>query len=149
MSRGVLENSENTLQPAIQDDSFVAFIGPNADYYQKAFNRIDETGKKQCWNWAAFFGGNMWAWYRKINGYAWEKDYVRFIVNPYGYAMYGNWLYKQKVEEEIAAASGSDAALRKEQLQQRGGVSYLPIIVLIVSACAVIIASCNQYLSGT
>jgi len=36
-----------------------------AKYYEKAFDRLEKTGK-HTWNWAAFFGGFSWMGYRKI-----------------------------------------------------------------------------------
>ena len=36
-----------------------------AEYYEKAFDRLEKTGK-HTWNWAAFFGGFSWMGYRKI-----------------------------------------------------------------------------------
>ena len=37
----------------------------SVEYYEKAFDRLDKTGK-HTWNWAAFFGGITWMLYRKM-----------------------------------------------------------------------------------
>lgn len=41
----------------------------SVEYYEKAFDRLDKTGK-HTWNWAAFFGGITWLLYRKMYLYA-------------------------------------------------------------------------------
>lgn len=45
-----------------------AAIGKNIDYYLPIFERFDRDGKTSAsWNWAAFTGGWIWCWYRRMN----------------------------------------------------------------------------------
>jgi len=109
-------------------DAMVAFIGHNADYYVDVFKRLDGTGKKMSWNWAAFFGGPIWALYRGVRSYSLTKHYIRFALNPLAYAMFGNWAYKQMMEEELTAVERLDPAEQLETLRQRGGITLSPFI---------------------
>lgn len=47
------------------------------EYYEKAFSRLEETGK-HTWNWAAFFGGITWMLYRKMYLYALALTLIYF-----------------------------------------------------------------------
>ena len=55
------ETEDNERYEAEGDDE--------VEYYVKAFNRLDKTGK-HTWNWSAFFGGITWMLYRKMYLYA-------------------------------------------------------------------------------
>lgn len=48
-----------------------------AEYYEKAFDRLEKTGK-HTWNWAAFFGGITWLLYRRMYLYAFVLTIVYF-----------------------------------------------------------------------
>jgi len=134
-------NPENVIEGVMPSaltshhDDMMRFIGPNADYYIAAFQRMDETGSKMSWNWAAFFGTNAWLQYRKIYGKAWEKHFVSlWMLLPYVCGMYGNWIYKQMVEEELASIIEGNSATQDAELAQRGGVStgaFSPIVAAI------------------
>ena len=50
----------------------------SVEYYEKAFSRLEETGK-HTWNWAAFFGGITWLLYRKTYLYA-----IAFTIMYFG-----------------------------------------------------------------
>ena len=107
-----------------------AFIGRNVDYYASVFRHLHETNKKFSWNWAAFFGGSVWALYRGVYSYSVTKHYIRFALNPLAYAMYGNWVYKQMMEYELVATEKLDSAERMEMLERRGGITLSPFIFL-------------------
>lgn len=50
------------------------------EYYEQAFKRLDETGK--CtWNWAAFFGVNLWMFYRKMYLYGMVVSFVYYSLH--------------------------------------------------------------------
>ncbi len=48
-----------------------------AEYYEKAFDRLEKTGK-HTWNWSAFFGGITWLLYRKMYLYAFVLTIMYF-----------------------------------------------------------------------
>ena len=156
-----------------QLDDAATFIGPKADYYIPAFQKMDATGSAISWNWAAFVFGLFWMLYRKMWLYAlviWGALFVIGLIPGIGaaldgflgiaswilFGLFGNWLYKRKVEEELAAAAHLEPAARKAQLASRGGITWIPVIVvgaltLIgflsicgLTACAVFSDAMNQ-----
>jgi|GEM_PF-2355836 len=147
MIDAIIHNSYKRNQKPIdwiaQADDAAAFIGPNADYYINVFKRMDEMGTQKSWNWAAFFAGDAWVGYRKTGRHsATAKPILNYgqPLRPFLFGKYGNWVYKQKVEEELAAAARLDPEARRERLVQRGGVSKTPIIIVLSIALFTVLA---------
>jgi len=119
------------------------FIGKNAEYYIPQFQKMDATNSMISWNWAAALGNIWWMLYRKMYLYAliaWVANMVlnfllpvaglgSWIVTCVLFGLFGNWAYKKKVEEELAAAP-LDPAARQAQLASRGGITWVPVIIL-------------------
>ncbi|MCL2818376.1 MAG: DUF2628 domain-containing protein [Actinomycetia bacterium] len=118
------------------------FIGPNADYYIPRFQQMEASGSPMSWNWSAFFFGLFWMLYRKMWLYALIAWAVLFVLElvpvigqivPFvawiGLGLFGNFIYKKFVEEELAKAAPLAPAERKAQLAARGGISWIPAII--------------------
>ena len=148
---------EVVVEAAANNDA-ATFIGPKAEYYIPAFQRIDATGSMVSWNWSAFIGGILWMLYRKMYLYAliaWVAcivigfipviGQISWIVQAVAFGILGNWLYKKKVEEELAAAATLDPAARAAQFAKRGGITWVPVIIVGVltalALCALIAGS--------
>jgi hypothetical protein len=135
--------------PAPSFDDAATFIGPNADYYIPQFQKLDSTNSMISWNWAAFLCSIWWMLYRKMYLYALIAFAIACIPGIGSMAIWigsgvlGNWLYKKKVEEELAAASAYDPATRKSQLAARGGITWVPVIVLSVLVALGILSFCS------
>ena len=70
-----------------------------AEYYEKAFDRLEKTGK-HTWNWAAFFGGITWMLYRKMYLYGLVLSTVYLVVDYFclikfaeSYVREDSWLF--------------------------------------------------------
>jgi len=132
----VCDTSGNTRNPktidwVAQADDAAAFIGPNAEYYITQFQRIDEKELRKTWSWAGFFGGIWWSMYRKIFLYSLGTEVSPSFVTPFGLAVYANWIYKQRVEDELVATAEFDPVARREHLKRRGGATIRPFILII------------------
>jgi hypothetical protein len=59
------------VQPS--EDEFRAFVGPNADYYLRAWAaaKPDVESQRLRWNWPAFFLNIVWLLYRRMYRYFW------------------------------------------------------------------------------
>jgi hypothetical protein len=163
-AQGALDSIKNVVQGGMGTgaasnalDDAAAFIGPKADYYIPAFQKMDSSGSAISWNWSAFFFGVLWMLYRKMYLYALVIWGVTFllgvltggagfglsILEAIGIGLFGNWLYKRKVEEELAAAAPLEPAARKAQLAERGGVTWIPVIILGVLTLLGILSACG------
>jgi len=134
-------------------DDAAAFIGPNADYYIPKFQEMDAKNSIISWNWAAFFGQVFWMLYRKMYLYAVVILIAEFILSSFLFGipalvsavlfgLFGNWLYKRKVEEELAAAAHLEPAARKAQLAERGGITWVPVIIAAALVLIGILVTC-------
>ena len=59
------------------DDLFMEFVKINGDYYQRQFNRFEDSrgsSFKLTWHWPAFFFFFLWALYRKL--WLWAAAYM-------------------------------------------------------------------------
>jgi len=132
-----------------------AVIGPRADFYLSHWRKMDETGKKTSWNWAACFLNVFWFAYRKMWGPMVAMGLLYVVTSPFldpthktllkivlvvlvGASFVtgslGNRLYRARVMRILAATGGADAA-------KRGGVSLgaalaALVVVAVLSAVA-------------
>ena len=132
-----------------------------ADYYLPRFAEFDKRDGElvRGWNWAAFFGGGVWALYRKMYGWffaAWGLSFLMLIftkVSPilgalvfWGpwllFTIYANSLYHRHVRMKISAAGGiNHPAELLAHLRYKGGVHRwvlwifigLPILGVVVA----------------
>ncbi len=98
---------------------YEAYLGErNRDYYLARFQEFDRqtSGLKPSWNWAAFFGGGLWALYKKMYGYffascgivlLYKFSYISFtalIVLWSGLTVFANAVYYRVIKKKMAAA---------------------------------------------
>jgi hypothetical protein len=133
------------------------FIGPNADYYLEAFKKLDATNSMISWNWAACLGGLFWMLYRKMYVYALIAFAGIFVLSLVtgglggllsiivwiAFGVLGNWIYKKKVEEDLAAAAGLDPAAKQTFFASRGGTTWLPVIIGAVLFALMFLTICG------
>jgi hypothetical protein len=117
--------------------------GCRADYYLPRFAEFDKGGGKHIrgWNWGAFFGGGVWALYRKMYGWFfafWGLSFLALIFQakvspvfgalvimiPWGaFTINANSLYHRHVRMRISAAGGiNHPAELLAHLRRKGGV---------------------------
>lgn len=149
---------------------YAAFVGKNADYYQRRWAAIERTGNMFSFNWAAFFFAVFWLAYRKMYLYAFLYSVFLFVeggVELYfdipdriGHILtlvfaivaggYANEVYRRRADMALAEIGGlaEDAAV--VALQKRGGVSLAATLVaiLIMSVIAGGLIAAGQYLEG-
>ncbi|PKN53300.1 MAG: hypothetical protein CVU55_01380 [Deltaproteobacteria bacterium HGW-Deltaproteobacteria-13] len=129
-----------------EETLYEAYLGEkNSVYYLVKFSEFDRHPHKLNinWNWAAFFGGGIWALYRKMYGWfvAFWMVFILLAVIFYqcglpsmGFlaelviftacAIFANSLYYRSVKKEIAAAqlSITDKSMLLKYLWHKGGV---------------------------
>lgn len=134
-----------------------AFVGPKSDYYLKRWE--NREGRFVSWNWAAFFGGDIWLAYRKMYwlagaryalltivyllkkwSAAWnlseplrnawnELNFALSMAVVITFAVYANWFYLQKYTRVKEKLANGH---KEEQLKQAGGTNKSVAIVLTV-----------------
>ncbi len=141
----------------ITNEELRAFIGEKADYYMEKFEKF-EKGNSVSWNWAAFFFGVLWMFYRKMYLYGLGALGFITIVNValeimktspvinlgvslwlwVGFGVFGNYIYylfvKNKIKEIKEKNQNSQEII--QILERFGGVNKL--VLYIFGALAVI-----------
>ena len=62
---GYMSERDNEFCEVESREYYEKALNKNVEYYTEAFKRLDET-EKNTWNWAAFFFGSSWLFYRKM-----------------------------------------------------------------------------------
>ncbi len=150
-------------QPAMPSESATTIIvGRKYRYYEAKWATPKFRRSKQSWNWAAFFGGELWFAYRKMYAYAWGMMGLYFIdelcqaifhydgsrtlplfcvVIPIAVGRMGNYMYKlhvNKLTAEIVATQSADYA-QAELVRQGGtsiGAAFVFLVIPICIGCA-------------
>jgi len=135
-------------------EKYRIFIGERADYYIERFKKFEETGGAVSWNWAAFFLGVVWMFYRKMYIYAVliftaliflgaliavfspGNNLLAFGLQLwvwFGFGAFGNYLYYIFVKNRVSQIERSypDENEQRTALAKSGGTS-LPSAVLFV-----------------
>lgn len=119
-------------------------VGKNADYYLPIFNRFEhDSTASVSWNWAAFFGGWIWACYRKMYKagsvlfvlmllltMASKIEYLSLVsgvvglILMIGFGVYSNKVYFNHIVDKINMANSNYT-----QLEKSGGVNNLFLYV--------------------
>ena len=143
-----------------------AVIGPNADFYVRAFGRIDASRWGGTWNWSAFVASTAWFVYRGMSGYAvlnflapWlalalvasfaTASPILVHVVLYGYLaltyvvvpIYANNLYYERLKREFARAEAPDKLPSPPGLGRRLVAAFvisLPVLFFFWSQTAYI-----------
>jgi hypothetical protein len=131
-----LESATNPLYEAALADC-------RADYYLLRFAEFDKRDGElvRGWNWGAFFGGGVWALYRKMYGWFfafWGLAFIArifetkvsptigvlFVLVPWlAFTLYANSLYYRHVRSTIENAGGiNHPAELLAHLRRKGGV---------------------------
>lgn len=150
-----LGSTANPLYEAVLADC-------RADYYLPRFAEFDNRNEElvRGWNWGAFFGGGVWALYRKMYGWFfafWGLSFLALVfqtkVSPvFGalvlmvpwhlFTIYANSLYHRHVRMKISAAGGiNNPSELLAHLRYKGGVHRwvlwifigLPILGVVVA----------------
>lgn len=127
-----------------------AFIGDNAPFYLEKWKLHFDTTCKG-WNWAAAFFGIEWMAYRKMYLEAVLFFAVVFFVSivgalflpvvfgdlfGYGFRIllgaFGNTLYRKKALRTLRRTAIENDSERLKVLSQRGGVSTISVVVVIL-----------------
>lgn len=145
----------------ITDEEYTAFVGRNSKKYLSHFKRFNVLGVdnfKPAWNWAAFFFGPFWMFYRKL--YLWGLlalfleliPYVNFIA-AIAWGMSGYYLYyrhiKSKISELKASAAGTNDLTKV--LPELGGVhawllkAYIGLFVVVGGGGMILAIAIPQY----
>ncbi|WP_457640580.1 DUF2628 domain-containing protein [Persephonella sp.] len=128
----------------ITKEEMEAFIGKKAEYYLNKFEKF-EKGNAVSWNWAAFFFGVLWMFYRKMYLYGLIAFFLIMIINIFlevakinpvisigislwlwiGFGMFGNYIYYIFVKNNISKlkAQYPDKEKLIEVLKKKGGVN--------------------------
>jgi hypothetical protein len=150
--------SDTTAAVALTDADIRAFVGPRADRYAHLWaNCIAGTVMVPRFNVAALFGGPIWMGYRKLYGLTavWfgllvaltltrsalfddaASESAQAFVSAAGLAegiamsWVGNYAYLRKARRTVneARATFPDSREREIRLRQRGGVTWLGLVV--------------------
>lgn len=112
-------------------------IGRRADYYQRQFKKMRNSGRNNSWNWAALLAGPFWFIYRRMTEYAVGLTAlaVFLAVNFDGMlrdisaasliiltAVYANCLYMKKIDGKLDAAMSYSIHNREKYIRQCGGI---------------------------
>jgi hypothetical protein len=157
---------DESATPAAQANPlYEAVIGERGkDHYLRRFREIDRSEGKAPFgiNWGAFFGGGVWALYRKMYGWFfifWAASFLTTLIQrkasgalgAVAFGVFWTWfainadiLYHRHVRNKIASASGiNHPAELLKHLRIKGGVHiwvlWLAIALPILGMLAAII----------
>ncbi len=137
----------------LNNDYRTKLIAKNVEFYGARFAKLDKDDKKTSWNWFAFVIPFCWLAYRKmylecvayyvittglhtsINemlasvGHFVDVGWTIDIVFMFACGLYGNWLYKNKIDKNVAKCITLPEEKREKFIRRRGGTSVLAIII--------------------
>lgn len=142
-----------------EERAFRLFIGENADYYLGKWTTPDgKLQKKLSWNWAAFFFGILWFFYRKMYGWAlgfYVIGIALYFLLPgisFGmwivYGLTANSLYYDHVKDRIETSRQMVTGIEDQEkaIAMSGGTSTLGVVAGIALICLFIVLAVIQYL---
>ncbi len=136
-----LDTSHNINADNINTEETRAFVGPNSDYYIRAFSNFTNTGVEKfvpTWNWSCFGFTFLWMLYRKMYMQS-AITFVVFCLPGLNIILHilvgvvGNYLYYRHVRQNILETRATQLSQNSYPvLQELGGVNRWVITVGIV-----------------
>ena len=128
-----------------------AYVRDKVDYYMDRFSKMQMTGDKVSWNWAAFFFTSYWLIYRKMyKPFAIVAALEIFLIpaaaeliEPIGaltfvlnilIGLFGNYLYMNHIDQLIDNEPVGDMMAVTDYQNKNGGTTYYVWIYLGVAA---------------
>ena len=126
-----------------------AAVGPRADHYLGQWKKMDETGRRASWNWAACLLNVFWFAYRKMWVPMLAMGLLYLVATPlidpadptqlrivmftlvglsFLTGTFGNWLYRRQVEQLVARTAAVDDEASRAALKAKGGTSVAAAI---------------------
>ena len=144
----LLKNDSLTLEAgeSIPSDNisemWAYFVQKKVDYYIPKFEMFEKNNKKVSWNWASFFFGPFWFFYRKMYLYGFMFILIGLftsgLINGILAGIFGNYLYyvhaRSKIENALLKSKGLNIDPRTLLLSY-GGTSFwqaVGIFILII-----------------
>ncbi len=146
------------IQPAVMEEDFRAYIGPQAEKYLVKFKNFQATateGFALTWHWPAFIFGFWWFLYRKL--YIWALVASGLWLIPHlalpAWFVWGavaNYLYYRQAKRKIGEYRGRlNAGLPAGTLSEIGGVNrwvwILGVLFAVMIAAAIILGGFFLY----
>jgi hypothetical protein len=132
----------------MDDEEIRAFVGNNADYYIRNFNKFTATGIETftpTWNWSACGAPFVWMLYRKMYALA-AVTFIIFCIPGVNIilhivtGMVANYLYYKHAQTKISEARQRlSPQTLYPALHQVGGVHSWAITVGIVAAVILVL----------
>lgn len=137
----------------LNSDYRTRLVEKNVEYYIERFDRMEETGRRNTWNWFAFLVPFCWFAYRKLylecvayylitnglntvitqilmnHGATVNVGWTIDIVAMFMCGIYGNWLYKAKIDRQVEHCLELPEDKRESYIKRRSGTSVIAIIV--------------------
>lgn len=112
------------------DEEINMIIYENQEYYNKKFT------KQVSWNWASAFLGSYWYAYRRMYLFQFLYYLISMIPGTRLFlfilsGLFGNYLYKGKVEKYARIAKSLDGEMKKEYIQKRRGTNGVAILIIL------------------
>lgn len=130
-------------QTPAEREELAVFVGKNAAYYLKRWDKMMHTGSLASWNWAAFLFSPLWLFYRKmyLSGIIYliatillSKYLVFQIIFAVAIGISGNFIYLQHARGKILAVKAifHVPANQKKIIAKAGGTSWGMVMGLLV-----------------
>lgn len=150
---------ENYLNTNYSKELIGEFLGDNADYYFRKWEKAGNPEKKTSFNLAAFLIGGLWLGYRKMYRVLLVMlaiflvlDIVQFMVNvDFNSAISagawvvlgisGNTFYFMEMKRKLANLSEHNFSISSEDVRKIGGTSWLGVGVAVLMLALYIIVS--------
>lgn len=137
----------------MNSDLRINLIAKNTEYYIDRFDRMEETGRSNTWNWGAFLVPFCWLAYRKLylecvayylvtnglntvitqlltsHGIVVNIGWTIDVVFMFMCGLYGNWLYKAKIGRQVERCLELEPSKREKYIKRHGGTSVIAIII--------------------
>jgi hypothetical protein len=150
----------------LNKEDLETYLGSQSQYYLDYYDQYQE-GQKASFNFAAFLVAALWMMYRKMwieilvfMGAAVSIDLIiEFLLDQFGmkpqlieyisfgsnillsliFATYANYFYIKKAERDIRSVTRKtdNEDERIELLQQKGGTTWIPFIIILVGVLVV------------